>query len=310
MKKKHLLALSILVILSFSMIFTACQGDVSTDVEVVAEGDVYPMEFIDSAGRKVILEKQPERIISVGPNVTEVIYALNKQDKLVGRTDFCDFPEEVENIESIGTLRNPSIEKIIELKPDLVIGSAHFPQEVMEQLENLGINTVGIYRGETFEGVYEMIGDAGKLLNATQRATEIVEEMKETVSMVTEAVEGREKPSVYYVIGFGKSGDFTAGSDTFIAEMIRMAGGKNIADEITGWSYSLERILEQNPEIVICSDQFNTKEEFMSTEGYKQLDAVKNNKLFEMNTNLVDRQGPRLAQGLKEIAKILHPDAF
>jgi iron complex transport system substrate-binding protein len=105
-------------------------------------------------------------------------------------------------------------------------------------------------------------------------------------------------------------GDFTAGKGTFIGKMIEMAGGKNAADDVEGWSYSLEKLVEKNPDIMICSMYYDTKKGIQSTNGYKDLDAVKNGKLFEIDNNLLDRQGPRLADGLVELAKIIHPESF
>ena len=134
--------------------------------------------------------------------------------------------------------------------------------------------------------------------------------MKTTVNSVINAVKGKEKPSVYYVIGFGEYGDFTAGGDTFIHQIITMAGGNNIASDIEGWSFSLEMIVDSDPDILVCSKFWDSKESILITNGYKDLKAVQNGSLFEIDNNMLDRQGPRLAEGLKALAKIIHPDAF
>jgi len=123
----------------------------------------------DSYDREVNLDKEPERIVSVAPNITEIIFALGKQDKLVGRTDFCDYPEEAKNIESIGNIDQPNVEKIVELQPDVVIASSIFTKEMLQKLEEANIK-VAIFQAEKdFEGVYNMIEKIGLLLNAGKR---------------------------------------------------------------------------------------------------------------------------------------------
>ena len=142
-----------------------------------------------------------------------------------------------------------------------------------------------------------------------QMQKNVIEGMKEKVEEVTKKVEGLEKPSMYYVVGFGEK-DSTAGGDTFIGEMIRMANGENIADDSEGWGYSKEKIAEKNPEIIVLSDKNDTKDTFTTTDVYKDLEAVKNGNVYEIDQNLLNRQGPRLAEGLEALAKILHPEAF
>ncbi len=112
------------------------------------------------------------------------------------------------------------------------------------------------------------------------------------------------------MVGFGEFGDFTAGGGTFISEMIKRANGNNIADDVEGWSYSLEKVVEHDPEIVILSKYFDAKSGFIAANGYKDLTAVQKDNVFEIDNNLIDRQGPRLAQGFEALAKIIHPDAF
>jgi iron complex transport system substrate-binding protein len=123
-------------------------------------------------------------------------------------------------------------------------------------------------------------------------------------------VAGRETPSVYYVLGYGKGGDFTAGSDTFISQMIKMAGGRNSAVDVRGWIYSLEKIIENDPDILVCSKYYDSKNGIMNTSGYQELTAVKNGKIFEVDNDVIDRQGPRLVEGLEAFARIFHPEAF
>lgn len=278
--------------------------------EVPGSVGSFPMEIIDSYSRTVLIESEPQRVISIGPNVTEIIFALGKEDKLVGRSEFCDFPEETQNIDTVGDMHNPSIEKIVELNPDLVVVSTHFNREAISKLDEIGIKIVGFYGDESFDGVYSTIENIATVLNAKKEAQIVIKEMQDKVKDVLQRVEGRPLPTVYYVISYGDMGDYTAGGDTFIGQMIEMAGGINVAKDVKGWGYSLEKVIENNPDILICSKYYDSKEGIKNSHGYKDLDAIKNEMIFEIDNNLLDRQGARLSDGLVELAKIIHPEAF
>ena len=269
----------------------------------------YPITIKDSDNDEITIDKEPMKVISIAPNITEIIYAIGAGNKLVGRTDYCDYPEEAKKVQSIGNLTDPNIEKITELKPDLVIASTHFKPEVKKKLEDLGIKVAVIYSENSFDSVYTNIEDIGKMLNANQSSQKVVSDMKSKVEMVQNKVKDLNKPSLYYVVAYGES-QYTAGKDTFIGKMIEMAGAKNTADDVNGWSYSLEKLIEKNPDIMVCSKSFDSKKGIQAANGYKDLKAVKDDKLYEIDSNLLDRQGPRLADGLYELAKIVHPEAF
>jgi len=270
----------------------------------------YPLTVIDSFGREVTIESEPMKIISLSPAVTEIVYALGRSDRLIARTDYCNYPQEVVEIESIGQIMDPNIERIVELEPDIAIAAAHFQMDTLKKLEEAGIKVVIVYGEDSFEGAYFAIEELGKILNAQGAASQIVADMKATVEEVTQKVAGRERPSVYYVVGFGEWGDYTAGRDTFIGKLLEMAGAKNAADDVEGWSYSLEKLIEKNPDYIICSKDDNHREQLKTAEGYKTLDAIVNDRILEIDKNKLERQGPRIAEGLREIAEYLHPDAF
>lgn len=313
MINRKILFLVLAVVLTFSLIGCSNKDSLSDNIKEKSTAEsaaTFPMTVTDSYNRQVRMDKEPEKVISIAPNITEIIYALARSTKLIGRTEYCDYPEAVKKITSIGTLKDPSIEKIVELKPDLVIASTHFKKEVVQKLEELGIKVVVFYGQESFEGVYDTIGKVGMVLNVEKNAQKLVSEMKMKVRDVLDKVKDKPRPSVYYVVSFGKTGDYTAGKDTFIGQMIEMAGGKNAADDVEGWAYSLEKLVEKKPDILICSKYFNSKQGIENANGYKDLDAVKQGKLFEIDNNLLDRQGARLADGLTGLAKIIHPEAF
>jgi iron complex transport system substrate-binding protein len=294
--------------------FISCTSNSKTDTSLTTQNEVvqtvYPYTFTDSKGNKVVIESEPKKIISVAPSVTELVYALGKGDELLGRTDYCDYPEEAKQVQSIGSLTDPNVEKIIEIKPDVVIASTHFKDDVAKKLEDLGIKIVVLKDAKDINGAYDSITTLGQIINAQGKAKEVIDSNKKKIDEIKEKVKSAEGPKAYYVVGFGKTGDYTATGDTFIADMINAAGGSNIAQDATGWKYSLEKIIENDPKYIIISKNFVMKDQFIGTDGYKELSAVKNNKVFEVDDNLTNRQGPRIAEGVEALAKILHPDLF
>lgn len=293
----------LLLVLVFALSFTACNNKEEKKEE--SKG----IKITDSYNREITLDKIPERVVTLSPGATETIFALAKQNVLVARSDYDDYPSEVSKIPSVGSLNQPNVEKIAELKPDLVIGGAHFPKEAIQKFDELGIKVAVLYGSEDFEGAYKNINDIAQVLGVKEKGQEIVDGMKKKVSDVEAKVKGLSKPRLYYVVGFGKE-DFTAGGNTFINQLIEKAGGENIAKDVQGWKYSLEKIVEKNPEIIVVPDKYDTKKNFLATDKYKDLPAVKSSKVFEIDNNMLDRQGPRQSDGLEALAKILHPEAF
>lgn len=298
--------------LVFTMFLTACGNKPSNDkTSSENTGNTYPIKITDSYGEEVTINKRPEKIISLGPNTTEIVCTLGAIDRLVGRTDFCDYPSDVSKIESIGTLYEPNIEKIVSLQPDLVVASTHTKEDNIKRLKELGIPVLSLYEKENFEGAYSLINKIGLAIDEKENAEKVVNDMKATVDGIKQKTANvTNKPKVYYMVDFGENGDFTAGGDTFINDIIEMAGGENIAKDITGWQYSFEKIVEKNPDVIICPNNFGTKDRMIVADNYKDLPAVKNNKVLELDDNLISREGPRLSQGLEEMAKLLHPELF
>jgi len=264
----------------------------------------------DSRDREVVIQEKPETLISLGPNITEILYALELGESVIGRTDFCDYPEEVQDVQSIGGIMDPSIEKIIDLEPDLVLASTHVDMSIVEALENAGITMVNLYSDESYEGVYVTIREIAHVTGTEEIGEQLIEEMQETIAYVRETVEGAPRPSVYYVVEFGDTGNFTATGETYLHKLIELAGGRNIAEDARGWSFSLEKIVDKDPDMLICTTRYDTKERLKEAHGYKDLTAVREGRVYEINTDMLDRQGARLAQGVLELAKTFHPDLF
>lgn len=268
----------------------------------------YPLTVTDSDGEEVTLEAKPERIVSVAPNLTELVYELGAGDLLVGRSDYCDYPQEVSEVESIGSISAPDMEKLISLEPDLVLVSTHFDEENTEKLQELSVPVLTLYEENSMEGVYDMIETLGEALSCGTQAADCIRQMQETIAEVEDKIKGLEAPSVYYVVDFGEYGDYTAGGDTFVGKLLEAAGGDNIAKEVTGWNMTLEQIIENDPSIIIIREY--RKDEFMNSPNYSGLTAVKEGKVYGIDSNVLDRQGYRNAEGIRMLAEIFHPEAF
>ena len=271
------------------------------------------LSYIDSREVTISLDSQVTRVVSLSPNISETIYALGGQDLLVGRTDYCNYPEAITSVPSVGDLMSPSIEKIISLEPDIVLVSTLGQNQTIESLENSGITVAYINKSQSMEGTFSLIEDVGLLLDKNDEAKAIIEEMKEEINQVITRVSPLEKVSVYYVAGFGQWGDFTATGDTFIHEMIEIAGGTNIAKNASNWTFSLEELLANDPEIIILPPTWGatfeeTKEAFESYEAYQSLSALKNGAIFSADSDTLNRQGPRSAHAVTMLSNIIHPE--
>ncbi|MBN2851787.1 MAG: ABC transporter substrate-binding protein [Clostridia bacterium] len=273
------------------------------------EPEVTSLTFTDSMGRITEFDQIPETVISLSPTLTEIVYALDMGSKLIGRTDWCDYPDQVFEVPSVGNMDIPNFEVIVSLNPDVVAVSLITNEETVKKLEEAGIKCVVIDEETTFEGAYGNITLMGTLLGADDKAASIVSDMKQKVADITAKLTGVTPKTVYYIMGYGEYGDFTAGAGTFISELIKMAGGINVADDTTDWSYSVEKLVSHDPDVLICS-LWAPASGLKTTAGYMDLSAVKKNAVYTIDDNLIQRIGPRITDGLYAVAKALHPTLF
>jgi iron complex transport system substrate-binding protein len=307
MKKSLLASIAILLLLNFALFSTGTKEELETSLS----NKYMPQSttFFDSLNREIKIPKDVKKVISLGPNITEIIAELDSQT-LAGRTDYCDYPSWVIDVPSIGKLSSPNIEKIIEIDPDLVVCSALVKREVIETLDKAGITTACLNEASSLEGSYKIVLDMGLLLDKVAQSKAIIATMKKDVEKTRKAVKDLPQPKVYYVVSFGQWGEYTAGGDTFIGKMINASGGLNIAQDVKGWTYSLESLIDADPDIIIISKYFDSFNNFTTTAPYSELRAVKENHLYEIDNNKFDRQGIRNAEGMMNLAHIIHPEAF
>jgi len=312
--KKTLIILTVLIA-SLALIMGGCQSDTSEATpapslessqapEVTTEYTV-----TDSQGTVVTFEEAPSTVVSLAPNITEIIFAIGAEDKLVGRTDWCNYPETVFDYASVGNIDQPDVEKIIELNPDVVILTEMTMQELALQLRDAGIPIIVVDEEDSFEGAYGCIRIVGETLGLSEKADDVIFALTKEIESVKTAVIGLEKKTVYYVMGYGEYGDFTAGKGTFISEMIAAAGGINVADDTEGWAYDIEKLVEHNPDLLLLS-MWAPAEGLTEATGYKALTAVIEGKVYTLDDDSLQRLGPRLGEAFAEMAKAIHPDLF
>ncbi|MDD4082529.1 MAG: ABC transporter substrate-binding protein [Sphaerochaetaceae bacterium] len=303
MKKK-------LIVFSFVLLICFCAFSQSID-----ETQTHYLTYNDSYSHKTTFESYPERIISLTPNITETLYALNAGDKVVARSNYCNFPTECLDKPSIGDLTNPSIEDIVALKPDLIIAGSIVTEQTVSVLRELGLKVVVINKESSIEGTYQMIEDVGFLVNQDLKAQEIIKEMKTSISETQSKIKNLEKVSCYYCVSFGDWGDYCATGDTYINDLIYLAGGINIAEDATSWAINREFLLKQDPEkVILPSYEFSNfesdKQKFINQEPYSNLSASKNEEIFTVEGDIFERQSPRNSEAILDLAKILHPESF
>ena len=250
---------------------------------------------VDDYGRTVAVPAQPQRVVSLSPAVTEIMYALGAQKLLVGRTDFCEFPPEVATIPSIGGISNLSIESILAMKPDLVISGSMVSRKATDQLDQMGVPMVCVIEKPRFQALYDNISAIGRLVGKEHEADSLNALMRERVNALDTntltQLHNNALPKVYYVVGFGAGGNFTAGGNTFINDIIRMAGGRNIAEDIEGWSYSLEALMREEPDYIIVRREDSAA--FCGMKPYNRLRAVRNGHVIGIVSGTLDLQVPR-----------------
>jgi len=275
------------------------------------------LTLTDGLGREVKLDAPAQHVVSLAPSNTEILFAIGAGSQTVGRDEFSDYPAEAASIESVGgSMGQYSAEAIVALKPDLVLAAEINTPELVKQLEDLGLTVYYLKNPTTLEEMYTNLEIVGQLTG--HNVAELVDSLKARVKAVDEKVAlASARPTVFYEIdATDASKPYSYGPGTFGDLLIKRAGGENLVSlaGITD-SYpqvSLEQIVATNPAIIILGDSMwgITVDSVLARPGWEGLDAVKNNNISAFDDNLVSRPGPRLVDGLEQLAKLLHPDLF
>lgn len=270
----------------------------------------------DGLGREVMLNGIPQRIISLAPSNTEILYAIGAGDQVIGRDTLSDFPEEAQAATDIGsTFDALNTELIVSLQPDLVLAAEINTPEQVKQLEDLGLTMYYLKNPTTLEEMYSNLELVAQLTGHREEAAALVESLKARVAAVDEKIAPlSSRFSVFYELdATDPAKPYTAGKGTFITQLIDRAGGYNIASDLDGYpQMSLEQVVAADPAFIILGDARYgvTPESIAQRPGWENLSAVKNGNVLPFNDDLVSRPGPRLVDALEELAKLLRPELF
>ena len=267
----------------------------------------------DQLNRQITLTDYPERIIALAPSISEIIFALGEENRLVGVTRFTNYPSEADRLPKVGSYVHLDIEKIVALKPDICIAVKDGnPREVIDRLQSLNIPVYAV-DPRNIDAVMESLLKIGELLDAGEKATYLVNDMQSRIERVKHKVGGIDyRPRVFFQIGI--SPIVSAGSHTFIDELIRFAGGINIAaGPVTYPRFSREQVLVMAPEVFIITSMARDKV-FEKVKAqwrrWPDLPAVKNDRIVLVDSDLFDRASPRIVDALELLAKLIHPELF
>ena len=277
----------------------------------------FPLTIVDDLGRTVEIDMLPQRIVSLAPSNTEILFALGLEDKIVGTTDYCDYPEAAKSKPRVAGYSTPNLEKVVSVQPDLILAESIHEKTVLPAMEKLGL-TVIVMSATSLDTVLNDIRLVGQINGRSKAATELVDSLNGRIQAVvskTATLTPGQRLKVLYVVWHDPI--WTMGSETFISDLIWKAGGVNIfADDFEkSRVVSLEVILKKNPQAIIISGMGTTGDliynNIMKETRLKETDAMHNNRVYKISdANLIERPGPRVIDGLEYIAKLLHPEIF
>ncbi len=271
----------------------------------------FPLTVTDDSGRRVTFDRAAERIVSLVPSHTEILFALGAQDQIAGLDEYSDWPQEALAKPRVGNLNGINYELVLALEADLVIGlSAHKDQGLVEKLEDLGIPVL-ILEPQSLAETYDTIEVLGCVTGLEAQAVQLITDIESDVEQVVARLESRLPRRVFYEVWHDPL--MTAGPGSFIHELMQLAGGENIAgDAGNPWPmFSLESLLARDPEVIITpfAESVNALAEGTRPEWAGIL-AVRQGRFYVIDPNIISRQGPRVAEGLRALAKAIHPEAF
>ncbi len=298
-----------LVSVVISSLFSACTAPTDKTVS-------YPIEIIDQLGRTVKLDRIPQRIISLAPSNTEILFALGLADRVVAVTDYCNYPKAAQEKPKVGGFSTVDIERVVEIQPDLILAANIHQEEVIPALERFDL-TVVCLDPTNLEEVLEAIMLAGQYTGEEDKASQLVTDMMSRIELITNKTANltdAQKPRVFSIMWHDP---LMAVGRGLRHDLILQAGGINIVEEL-GEEYpsvSLEWVIDKNPEVIIAGVGMGTGEDLtfqfaLNEDRLAGVDARLNNRVYQIDLDLIGRSGPRIVQGFEIVAKMIHPEIF
>lgn len=268
----------------------------------------FPLTITDDAGRSVTIEEAPARIVSLAPANTEIVYALGLFDRLVGVTTWDDYPTTVADVAKVGDFMTPNLEAIAAADPDVVLVTGGVQAETLGKLEELGVPVV-VVDPQDLAGVYDAIEMVAGIAGVPAKGAELTTSMKKDLDDIRAKLADVEPVKVFIEIGWNPL--FTAGPGTLLDDLLTAAGGTNVVTESGYVGYSVEQLVKDQPDVYVGTlSSVGSAKVLSKRPGYSSISAVKAGRVYSLSDNLVSRPGPRVIQGVREIATALHPDLF
>ncbi len=304
----------------FVALLGACAPSTPTSAPIEPTPTPKPeiIQLTDGLGREISLDQPAQKIVSLAPSNTEILYAVGAGSQVIGRDEFSDFPEAAQALANIGGgFGELNMETIVALEPDLVLAADLTPPEQIEAIEKLGLTVYALPNPVTLDGMYTNLKTVGELTGHSQEATQLVENLQNRVAAVeTKVAQVKDRPLAFYELdSTDPDAPWTAGPNTFIDTLISMAGGTNLGGAMQdAWTQvSVEELLVENPDMIILGDATwggVTPEDVQARASWSGLQAVQAGKIYVFDDNLVSRPGPRMVDGLEAFARLFHPELF
>ena len=271
-----------------------------------------PRTFVDDFGRKLYLAKIPKRIVSLAPSITETLFAIGLNDEIVGVTEFCDFPPQALEKPKVG-YSQPNLETLVALQPDLIVAPKSFLRvDLLTRLEQLKIPTF-LLEPKTVEDILTHVRVLGRIVGRVPESLKLSESLRKRISALSFQLKGRSRPTLLVVLNTDPL--ITVGPGSYIHQLIEMAGARNAAEQASMPypRFNLEEVLRQNPAYLlfpIGKYEGIPQAEQDQWRRWTSLEAVKQNNLVQVQSDLLNRPGPRVVEGLEALIKILHPEVL
>ena len=306
----------IVLIASAAFIYVYYQGQTS-------EGIAALQNLVDDHGYKTSLAAYPEKIVSVAPSATEILFAIGADDKVVAVTDYDNYPYDFAawiaagNMTSVGDFTAPNLERITALDPDLILASGGVQEESVSTLRDLGYKVL-VLDPTSIDGVLNNIELVGNATGLRNEATALVNDITTRIGTVENTVANAAKPKVYYEVYYESTSSWTIGAQAWQNELIELAGGTNIFDDqqIDYYQYQVEALIDRNPDVIVLpasgmgTGQQASLDAIKDRPGWDTTSAVQNDWLYQIDSNIIERAGPRVADAIEQLAAFFHPELF
>ena len=319
MNTKYIIASVAVIVLiaSAAFIYIYYQGQTPN------EGTKALQNLVDDHGYTTTLTAYPEKIISVAPSCTEILFAIGAGDKVVAVTDYCNYPYNFAawiaegNMTSVGDFTSPNLEVITALSPDLILASGGVQTESVDNLRQRGYKII-VLDPTSVNGILNNIELVGNATGKRTEATALVNDLTSRINAVGETVSNADKPKVYYETYYEITSSWTIGGLAWQSELIEKAGGTNVFgdQQMDYYQYQVEALIARNPDVIVLpAEGMGTGEQasldaVKARPGWNTMNAVQNDRIYQINSDIIERSGPRVVDAIEQLAKFIHPELF